>query len=77
MNKDQMKGEWDELKGRVKLAYAELTDDDFARAQGSRDKPLGIIEQRFGESKDKIIKKLESLHVPTRQGGHHAEASRH
>jgi uncharacterized protein YjbJ (UPF0337 family) len=76
MNKDQIKGEWDELKGRVKLAYAELTDDDFARAQGSRDKLIGIIEQRFGESKERIIRKLEGTHVATRPGSRPAEVPR-
>jgi len=63
MNKDQMLGEWDEFKGRVKKAYAELTDDDFTRAQGSRDKMLGIIEQRFGDAKEKIIEKLNKLNI--------------
>jgi len=65
MNKDQLMGEWNELKGRMKLAYAELTDDDYARAEGSREKLLGIIEQRFGDTKDKVMKKINDLHVPT------------
>ena len=63
MNKDQVMGDWDEFKGRVKRAYAELTDDDFTRAQGSRDKMIGIIEQRFGDAKQKILQKLDKLSV--------------
>ncbi len=67
MNQDQIKGQWDELKGRVKMAYGELTDDDYMRAQGSRDKLFGIIEQRFGDSKERIQEKLDKLHVPAKK----------
>lgn len=63
MNKDQIQGEWDQLKGRVKKAYAELTDDDFQRADGSHDKLLGIIEKRFGDTKEKIQQKIDKLSV--------------
>ena len=63
MNKDQIQGEWNEFKGRVKRAYAELTDDDFTRADGSRDKLIGIIEKRFGDAKEKIQEKLSSTHL--------------
>jgi len=63
MNKDQMQGQWDELKGRVKMAYADLTDDDLLRAQGSQDKLFGIIQQRFGDTKEKIQEKLGKQHV--------------
>jgi uncharacterized protein YjbJ (UPF0337 family) len=63
MNKDQIKGEWDEFKGRVKKAYGELTDDDFVQAQGSKDKLFGIIEQRFGDAKEKVIEKLRSMNI--------------
>jgi uncharacterized protein YjbJ (UPF0337 family) len=63
MNKDQAIGEWDELKGRVKRAYAELTDDDYARAEGSRDMLIGLIEKKFGDTKEKIIQKLNALNV--------------
>ena len=63
MNKDQIQGEWNELKGRVKRAYAELTDDDFKRADGSRDKLIGIIEKRFGDAKERITEKLNATNV--------------
>ena len=63
MNKDQIQGSWDEFKGRVKRAYAELTEDDFTRADGSRDKLIGIIEKRFGDAKEKISEKLNDTHI--------------
>lgn len=61
MNQDQVKGQWEQLKGRAKKAWAELTDDDFLRAEGSRDKLYGIIQQRFGDDKERIKKKLDAV----------------
>jgi uncharacterized protein YjbJ (UPF0337 family) len=66
MNKDQIAGKWDELKGRAKIAYGELTDDDFMRADGSQDKLYGIIQQRFGDAKERIIEKLNKANMNDR-----------
>lgn len=63
MNEDQIKGKWDQLKGRAKKAWAELTDDDFKKADGSADKLYGVIQERFGDTKAAIQKKLSDLHL--------------
>jgi uncharacterized protein YjbJ (UPF0337 family) len=60
-NEQQIKGQWEQLKGKMKRAWAELTDDDFLRAEGSIDKMTGIIQERFGDSKEAIRKKLDRL----------------
>lgn len=60
MNKNQSKGKFEELKGRAKAAWGELTDDDFRKAEGQEEKLYGIIQERFGDSKDDIQKKLNS-----------------
>lgn len=61
MNKDQVQGKWEQVKGRAKRAWGELTDDDFLRAEGSEDKLLGIIQEKFGDTKDAIQEKLARL----------------
>jgi uncharacterized protein YjbJ (UPF0337 family) len=61
MNKDQAAGKWNQIKGRAKKAWAELTDDDFERAEGSIDKLHGIIQERVGDTKEKIKAKLDAL----------------
>ena len=63
MNQDQAKGMWEQIKGRAKKAWAELTDDDFKRAEGSADKLYGIIQERFGDTKDAIKAKLDKIHL--------------
>jgi uncharacterized protein YjbJ (UPF0337 family) len=51
MNEDQAKGKWDQMKGKAKRVWGELTDDDFKKAEGSRDKLYGIIQEKFGDTK--------------------------
>ncbi len=54
MNKDTFKGEWNQLKGKIKQEWAELTDDDLMHAEGSFDKLVGKIQERYGQTKDKV-----------------------
>jgi len=63
MNQDQMKGKWEQLKGKAKKAWGELTDDDFKKADGSGDKLFGIIQEKFGDTKEAIKAKLDKLHM--------------
>ncbi len=64
MNSDQIQGNFEQMKGRAKRAWGELTDDDVHRAEGSVDKLYGIIQERFGATKEEIIKKIDSVQLP-------------
>ncbi len=61
MNSDQREGQWEQLKGKAKRVWGELTDDDFMKAEGSTDKLFGRIQERFGDSKEQIKEKLNKL----------------
>jgi uncharacterized protein YjbJ (UPF0337 family) len=61
MDKLEIKGNWNELKGNLKQEYAELTDDDLQYAEGKEDELLGKIQQRVGETKEQIINKINSF----------------
>jgi uncharacterized protein YjbJ (UPF0337 family) len=63
MNQDQANGQWNQVKGRAKKAWGELTDDDFKKAEGSVDKLHGIIQEKFGVTKEAIKATLEALHL--------------
>jgi len=61
MTKLQLKGSWNEAKGKLKQKYAQLTDDDLAFAEGKDDELLGRLQQRLGKSKDDLRKEIEDL----------------
>ena len=48
MNKLQIKGNWNEVKGKLKQQYAKLTDDDLTYVEGKEDELLGRIQKRLG-----------------------------
>ncbi|WP_372636468.1 CsbD family protein [Fodinibius sp.] len=53
MDKLNIKGSWNEKKGKLKQKYAELTDDDLTYAEGKEDELIGRIQQRLGTSREK------------------------
>ena len=52
MNKLSFKGNWNEIKGKLKQKYAKLTDDDLTFAEGKEDELLGRLQKRLGKSKE-------------------------
>ncbi len=61
MTKLQMKGNWNQIKGKLKQKYGELTDDDLTFAEGKDDELLGRLQQRLGKSKDEIRREIEEF----------------
>lgn len=55
MDKLELKGDWDELKGRMKQAYANyLTDDDLSYVEGKEEEFWGRIQKKLGKTRDQI-----------------------
>jgi uncharacterized protein YjbJ (UPF0337 family) len=61
MTKLQFKGGWNEVKGKLKQKYAQLTDDDLTFAEGKDEELLGRLQQKLGKSKEDLRSELESL----------------
>ena len=61
MNKLKMRGSWNEVKGRLKQKYADLTDDDLLYAEGKEDELYGRLQKRLGKTKDDIRKEIEKI----------------
>ncbi|HZK85851.1 MAG TPA: CsbD family protein [Desulfosporosinus sp.] len=53
MNEDIFKGKWKEIKGSVKAKWGNLTDDDVTKVEGQSEKLVGILQKKYGYSKDK------------------------
>jgi uncharacterized protein YjbJ (UPF0337 family) len=61
MTKLELKGNWNEIKGKLKQKYGQLTDDDLTFAEGKEDELLGRLQQRLGKTKEEIRRELEGL----------------
>ena len=59
MNKDLLKGQWSQLKGRIRKQWGKLTDDDVDQAQGDAEVLSGKIQERYGRTKDEARKEVE------------------
>ena len=60
MNKTELKGNWEEQKGRLKQKFATLTDNDFLFAKGKKDEMLGKLQIKLGKSKEELHKIMQS-----------------
>ena len=61
MDKLELKGRWNELKGKAKQAHANLTDDDLEYEDGKDDELIGRIQTRLGKTKDEVVEWIRSL----------------
>ena len=61
MTKLEIKGNWNEIKGKLKQKYAQLTDDDLAFAQGKEEELLGRLQQRLGKDKEELRREIEGF----------------
>lgn len=59
MNKDQLAGKWNELKGQAKVRWGRLTDDDLTSAEGHTEKLAGRIQERYGLAREEAQKQVE------------------
>lgn len=61
MNSLGFKGEWNEVKGRLKQQYGLLTDDDLVYAEGKDDELLGRLQKKLGKAREEIQRILRDI----------------
>ena len=61
MNTTELKGNWEEQKGKLKQKFATLTDDDLLFAEGKKDEMLGKLQIKLGKSKEELHKVISEL----------------
>ena len=61
MDKLELKGKWNELKGKIKQEHGHLTDDDLKYEDGKDDELLGRLQQKLGKGKDELVSWIRSL----------------
>jgi uncharacterized protein YjbJ (UPF0337 family) len=60
-NTTELKGNWNEQKGKLKQKFAALTDDDLLFAEGKKDEMLGRLQIKLGKTKEELHKLISNL----------------
>lgn len=55
------KGIWNQFTGRLQEAWGSLTDDDLDRLKGRRDQLIGQIQEKTGEAREAIARKIDRI----------------
>ncbi len=61
MNPDELKGKWEQIKGKLREKWSKLTDDDWQQVKGNKEKMVGKIQERYGIAKDQAEKELRDF----------------
>ena len=60
MDWNRVQGAWKQLKGKAREKWAELTADDLARMDGKREQFEGVLQERYGEGRDRIREDVDA-----------------
>jgi uncharacterized protein YjbJ (UPF0337 family) len=61
MNTTEIKGNWNEIKGKLKQRYATLTDNDLIFAEGKKEEMFGRLQVKLGKTKEELHKIISDL----------------
>ena len=59
MNWDQVQGNWKQFSGSVRQRWGELTDDEVESAAGDRERLEGLIQERYGTTKEEARREID------------------
>jgi len=61
MNTTEVKGNWNEQKGKLKQKFAVLTDNDLLFADGKKDEMLGRLQVKLGKTKEELRRIISGI----------------
>ena len=59
MNTNQLKGDWKQVKGKLRARWGKLTDDDLEVIAGQREQLIGLLQKRYGEAEEEIERQVK------------------
>ena len=59
MNSDILKGKWKQLVGSAKIEWGRLSDDELDQAAGEKDRLAGLIQEKYGVTKEEANRQIE------------------
>jgi uncharacterized protein YjbJ (UPF0337 family) len=61
MNSDIFKGKWNQLRGQIQQKWGDLTDDDLDRIQGAQTEFEGLLQERYGYTKERAKQEVDNF----------------
>jgi uncharacterized protein YjbJ (UPF0337 family) len=61
MNDDIFKGKWKQLRGQIQQKWGDLTNDDLDRMKGTQTEFEGLLQERYGYTKERATQEVDSL----------------
>lgn len=61
VTREELKGQWNQVKGRLQENWGQLTDDDLLKAQGSADRLIGVVQEKTGAARGEIEQFLSEV----------------
>ncbi len=61
MNWDIIQGKWEQFKGSAKEKWGDLTDDELTQAEGNRDKLAGMLQEKYGWTKQEVEDSIDDF----------------
>ena len=58
MNNDIAEGKWKQIIGKAKTAWGKLTDDELTKAKGRADRLAGLIQERYGKTREEALREV-------------------
>ena len=60
-NQQILEGNWNEIKGKLRQKWGELTDDDLPQIRGDAEQIIGVIQRKTGETREAIEQYLQEI----------------
>ncbi len=61
MNNQELEGKWNQVKGKFKQKYGNVTDEDTTYSEGKFDEMLGRLQEKTGKSKEQLKDEIDKL----------------
>ncbi len=58
MNWDALKGNWTQLRGRIRMQWGKITDDQLDVIEGRRDLLLGKLQESYGVTEEEADRQV-------------------
>lgn len=61
MSDDVLKGDWAQIKGKIREQWGKLTQDDMESVGGKKDQLVGKLQERYGHAKDEATRQVDAF----------------